>query len=205
MSKNIFQNTCKPEGAAGKLVVAMMNSGHKKVALWGLSFLSIEPTAHVLDIGCGGGANVERLLVRCPQGNVKGIDYSEVSVEASAKKNAFEIANGRCEILQGNVTQLPFADEAFQVVTAFETVYFWPDLSTSFAQVFRVLRSGGLFMICNESDGENTADEKWTKIINGMRIYSESELEHILLSVGFSKISIHRDRNKHWLCVIARK
>ena len=37
--------------------------------------------AKVLDCGCGGGANIKRLLKKCPEGIVKGIDYSPVSVE----------------------------------------------------------------------------------------------------------------------------
>lgn len=48
-----------------------------------------------------------------------------------------------------------FADGWFDAVTAFETVYFWPDLPRCFPEVFRVLRSGGTFLICNEcSDPE---------------------------------------------------
>ena len=35
-----------------------------------------------------------------------------------------------------------------------------------------MLKSEGIFLICNESDGTNAADEKWTKMINGMKIYT---------------------------------
>ena len=71
-----FENTRKPEGFGGKLMVAMMNLGHSPVARWGLQFLDAAPDARVLDCGCGGGANMKRLLKKCPQGIVKGIDYS---------------------------------------------------------------------------------------------------------------------------------
>lgn len=205
MSKGFFQNTCKPEGSAGKLMISMMNIGHMRIATWGLSHLSILPSAHVLDIGCGGGSNVARLLKRCPYGTVTGIDYSSVSVEASQKKNKLSITQGRCEVLQGNVEELPFTDETFEAVTAFETIYFWPDLTSSFAQVFRVLRANGVFLICNESDGESKADEKWTSAIDGMRIYNGNELKTILQSVGFKEIEIQHDQSRHWLCVIAKK
>ena len=73
---SFFENTRKPEGFGGKLMVAMMNLGHSPVARWGLQFLNAAPDAKVLDCGCGGGANMKRLLKKCPQGIVKGIDYS---------------------------------------------------------------------------------------------------------------------------------
>ena len=73
---SFFENTRKPVGLGGKLMVAMMNLGHTPVATWGLEFLHLSPDAKVLDCGCGGGANIKRLLKKCPEGIVKGIDYS---------------------------------------------------------------------------------------------------------------------------------
>ena len=77
---SFFENTRKPVGLGGKIMVAMMNLGHSPVARWGLHFLALTPDAKVLDCGCGGGANIKRLLKKCPEGIVKGIDYSTVSV-----------------------------------------------------------------------------------------------------------------------------
>ena len=78
---SFFENTRKPAGFGGKLMVVMMNLGHSPVARWGLHFLELAPDDKVLDCGCGGGAIIQRLLKKCPQGIVKGIDYSPVSVE----------------------------------------------------------------------------------------------------------------------------
>ena len=98
---SFFENTRKPVGLGGKIMVAMMNLGHSPVARWGLRFLELTPDAKVLDCGCGGGANIKRLLKKCPEGIVKGIDYSPVSVEKSKKVNEAAIAEGRCTVLQG--------------------------------------------------------------------------------------------------------
>ena len=62
-----------------------------------------------------------------------------------------------------------------------------------------------MFMICNESDGTNASDETWTKLIDGMTIYTEQQLRAALEEAGFFDIVSHADRKKHWLCVIARK
>lgn len=66
---SFFENTRKPVGLGGKLMVAMMNLGHSPVARWGLRFLRLAPNAKVLDCGCGGGANIKRLLKKCPKSN----------------------------------------------------------------------------------------------------------------------------------------
>ena len=95
---SFFENTRKPVGLGGKLMVVMMNLGHSPVARWGLQFLELAPDAKALDCGCGGGANIKRLLKKCPEGIVKGIDYSPVSVEKSQKVNETAIAEGRCSM-----------------------------------------------------------------------------------------------------------
>ena len=107
---SFFENTRKPVGLGGKLMVAMMNLGHGPVARWGLRFLRLAPNAKVLDCGCGGGANIKRLLEKCPHGVVKGIDYSPVSVEKARKLNRTAIQEGRCAVLQGSVADMAFED-----------------------------------------------------------------------------------------------
>ena len=201
---SFFQNTCKPEGIGGKIMVNMMNAGHSSMAEWGFTHMEIQSDNVCLDIGCGGGANVKKLLVKTPYGKVIGIDYSEVSVIKSSKINKAEIENRRCEILQGNVMKLPFGNETFDIITAFETIYFWPDINEAFKQVYRVLKVSGTFMICNESNGENSKEEKWTKIIQGMKIYNSEQIKKSLEDAGFTDIKIHKNK-KGWLCVVCKK
>ena len=115
---SFFQNTCKPEGLGGKIMVTTMNiGGHAALAKWGLSHLTLKDGLTILEIGCGGGANVSRLLKRCPNGRVTGVDYSVVSVEKSKKVNAKAIRAGRCSIQCENVRNLSFADGTFDLAT----------------------------------------------------------------------------------------
>ncbi len=200
------QNPGRPEGLSGKLMLNRMNSGnHARLSDWGLSHLLIGPKSAMLEIGCGGGANVARLLARCPDGQVVGVDYSEVSVEKSRDFNAEAVKAGRCRIECANVQELPFGNCSFDLATAFETVYFWPDPEEAFAQVFRVLKEGGRFFICNEVDGEDRADYEMEKRVSGLRIYREQELRELLERAGFSEVTTYRDGEKRWICFIAVK
>ena len=53
---SFFENTRKPTGFGGKLMVSLMNVGRRALSGWGLRFLNLAPDAKVLDCGCGGGA-----------------------------------------------------------------------------------------------------------------------------------------------------
>ena len=200
-----FENTRKPQGFGGKFMTKMMNSGHSKLSQWGFSNISAKSDAEVLDVGCGGGANIAVWLDRCRNGHVTGMDYSEVSVAESQKLNALAIKQGKCNVVQGDVSAIPFSDESFDYVSAFETVYFWPGLVKCFSEVNRVLKSEGIFLICNESDGTNAADEKWTKMINGMKIYTSKQLVAALKEAGFTEIKTYSNAKNHWISIVATK
>lgn len=198
-------NTRKPEGFLGRLMVAGMNSGHTALADWGCRFLGAEAPAAILDIGCGGGANVKRFLRAYPQAYVTGVDYSEISVEKARKINRTAIQAGRCEIAQADVSSLTLPENTFDLVTAFETVYFWPEINHSFEQVFRVLRPGGRFLIVNESTGTDQAAVKYAKIIDGMRLYTPERLKAFLEEAGFAEIEQHTAADRPWIAVVGRK
>ena len=202
----IFSNTKKPEGFFGKMMVNGMNGGgHAQMANWALSSMQIKEDGQILDIGCGGGANIARLLQRAPKGVVQGIDYSSVSVAKSSKVNAKAIAEGRCKVQEASVVKLPFGENAFDLITAFETIYFWPDIEHCFGEVKRVLKPGGQFVIVNESDGSGPMDAKWESLIEGMHTYKPEEIRLHLSNVGFKAIDIRKDEDKHWLMVTAEK
>lgn len=202
----IFSNTRKPEGFWGRMMVAGMNGGsHAAMASWGLDLANVSAEGEILDIGCGGGANLSRLMDRSLRAKVTGVDYSSVSVDKSRKVNADAIAKGRCKVLEASVASLPFKDDSFAMATAFETVYFWPDIEKSFAEVRRILVPGGKFLIVNEDDGLSGNNEKWEKMIDGMHTYTPDELKAKLSAAGFRDIVVHLNESKHWLCAITTK
>ena len=203
--RKFFANFEKPQGTMGRVVVAMMNKGHAGIASWGLSHLKLRGDEAVLDCGCGGGANIAVFLGMLSEGQVTGLDYSPVSVEKARAVNRAAIEAGCCEIVQGNVQELPFDDGGFDVATAFETVYFWKDIERCFTEIHRVLKSGGVFMITNETSGKTGAHEKWVKLVDGMSVYTGEELESLLTGAGFARVEIDEDLKEDRLNVRAYK
>ena len=96
----------------------------------------------LVDIGCGGGFNIRRLLERFRDGFVYGIDISSTSVEKSKKMNKKNIGK-ICEVLLGSADNLPLEGNSIKLAIAFETVYFWENLEKCFAEVKRTLKQDG--------------------------------------------------------------
>ena len=69
--------------------------------------------------------------------------------------------------------------------------------------MYRTLRPGGIFLIVNESDGEDPHANKWLSVIDGMRIFDGYQLARFLTEAGFSEVIVNRNAKKHWLCVLA--
>ncbi len=203
--KAFVSQTRKPEGFLGKMMLSGMNSGHAKMADWGFSHLPPIRPEKAVDLGCGGGRNAGELLKRYPEAHVTAVDYSELSVEKARAYNQAAVAGGRCDVCRGDVSDLRLPAGAFDLATAFETVYFWPGLEKCFAQVAKVLKPGGCFLICNESDGLDAAGKKFEKIIDGMRCYTAEEIENALRAAGFSEVSCDHHPSKPWIAVLARK
>ncbi len=203
--KRFVSQTRKPEGFLGKVMLSGMNSGHAAMADWGFSHLPPIAPGKAVDLGCGGGRNAGELLKKYPKAHVTAIDHSGLSVEKAKVFNQAAIAAGRCEVLQGDVSDLRLPDSTFDLATAFETVYFWPGLEKCFGQVARILKPGGFFMICNESDGEDDTGKKFEGMIDGMKCYTAEQLETALIDAGFSEVTCDHHPAKPWLTVIAGK
>ena len=203
--RNFVSQTKKPEGFLGGIMLNGMNSGHAKMADWGLSFLPEIMPDMAADLGCGGGRNAGELLKRYPGTKVTAIDYSSLSVETARKYNREAVASGYCTVLQGDVSALMLPSETYVLATAFETIYFWPGLEKCFREVARILKAGGSFLICNESDGTDAAGIKYEKIIDGMKAHTAETIEAALQKAGFSEVKTHHHPSKPWITVLARK
>ena len=203
--KDFVSQTRKPEGFLGKMMVSGMNTGHARLADWGFSHLPpIEPERAV-DLGCGGGRNAGEMLKKYPKAHVTAVDYSALSVDKAKDYNRAMIIAGRCTVQMGDVSDLCLPAGTFDLATAFETVYFWPGLEKCFGQVAKILKPGGVFMICNESDGTDPASLKFEKIIDGMKNYTSEEIEAALRAAGFSEVTSDHHPSKPWITVLARK
>lgn len=201
---NFIKNTAYPSTTfLGRLMLAGMNYGHQKMALWCIeNHIKLSGNEDILDIGCGGGQNISNFLKRT-NGKVHGIDYSPASVAKSLKKNKKAVIKKRSEIVQANVSAIPFENKTFDLVTAFETIYFWENIINDFKEVKRVLKPNGKFVVCNESS-KMEGNERWTNILD-MNIYTAEEIVDTMRQAGFADVKSYKKKNTQQICVIGEK
>ena len=208
-TKYIIKQVRYPRGIFGRKVAKRMNKGHASLAEWGLSNIELIADMKILDIGCGGGANVNCFAKILTNGKVFGIDYSPTSVKVSKEINKKCIEEGVVEISENSVSNLPFEDNNFDIVSGFEAYYFWPDLINDLKEIHRVLKINGKLLLVNEGYKCENKEirkivENWAKLGN-FKLHSPKEYREFLTKAGFSEINIYEQKEKGWITVIAMK
>lgn len=199
----------KPTGLLGRFVLWNMNSRHSKATDWGLSRVSIEAHDTILDVGCGGGRTVSKLAAIAAQGKVYGVDFSGASVAFANRINKQWIDVGRVEIREASVSQLPFSENMFDLVTAIETHFWWPDLPAGMHEILRVLKPGGtLIIIAEVYKGAQTRTAKFAEKylpLSGMALLSVDEHRSLFENVGYADVRVIKDASKGWICGIGKE
>jgi ubiquinone/menaquinone biosynthesis C-methylase UbiE len=174
---------------------------------WGLQQVTVPERAVILDVGCGGGSTVRKLAALAPEGTVIGLDYSAASVAVSRDTNAKEIEAGRVRIERGSVAALPFPDGMFDVVTAAETHYYWPDLGANVREILRVLKPGGMFVLIAETYRGGPFRLLYGMVMPLLRAAFLSDAEHrdLLTEAGFAEVATTHRSGKNWICAMGRK
>jgi ubiquinone/menaquinone biosynthesis C-methylase UbiE len=142
-------------------------------------------------------------------GQVCGVDHAEASVAASLRLNTKAVAQGQVEVRKGSVSELPWAENTFDVATAVETHFFWPNLQSDTAEVLRVLKPGGtLALIAEVYKGAGTRrGELIDKYMpqTGMALLTVEEHRTLLEGAGFTEVQVDADPQRVWICACARK
>lgn len=216
----------KPTGWPGRFILWAMNLGHSKLTDWGLAHTSVEEHYIILDVGCGGGRTVNKLADAAAQGKVYGIDFSEESVAASKRTNASWIDMGRVEINHGSVSQLPYSNAMFDLVTAVDTHIWWPNLPGDMREIFRVLKPGGRLIVTAEVykgsttrvskllaagsairrrfEPRSLGSEKYSGK-TGMKLLSVDDHRELFTTTGYSDVQVIEERTKGWICAVGKK
>jgi ubiquinone/menaquinone biosynthesis C-methylase UbiE len=189
-----------------------MNLTHSGVTDWGLSRVTIRPHDTILDVGCGGGRTIAKLASMAPTGRIYGVDYSATSVAAARRRNRAAVASGRVEIVEGSVSSLPFGSGMFDLVTAVETHYYWPDLTADLREILRVLAPGGSVVVIAEAyrGGKHDAmlrrlDALQAQGIMPHRHYTVDEHRTALVDAGYTAVDVAEDYARGWLCAVGRR
>ena len=204
----LFRQCRRPTGWFGRRLASAMNLGHAALTVWGLGYVRIEPEWHVLDVGCGGGQTIRTIAAAATAGHVDGVDYSAASVAVAQRKNADLIASGRVAVQQASVSRMPFADGAFDLITAVETHYYWPNLPKDLREARRLLKPHGRLVIIAETYKGRRTDWLYRPVMRLLlraTYLSVDEHRAALTEAGFAGVEVHTERSRGWICVVGMR
>jgi demethylmenaquinone methyltransferase / 2-methoxy-6-polyprenyl-1,4-benzoquinol methylase len=172
----------------------------------------------ILDLGCGTGdltINIARLVEKDVE--IIGLDYSPPMLSLARRKAIRAGIGDKVAFIHGEATRLPFPDAHFDVVGisfAFRNLtYKNPLCASHFAEVLRVLRPGGRYVIVESSQPENRFVRAFFHLYlrafvrpvgtllsgnrpayrylaeSAARFYSPGEVREMLLAAGFRDVS----------------
>lgn len=194
--QRLIEQAKKPNGWIGSWMLRVMNIAHRGMNAWFIRQGAINDGDRVLDIGCGGGKTLQILSKLNPNGIIYGIDISSQAVKESIKMNEAQVKNGSVIVKEASVSSIPYEDQFFDAITAFQTHFFWPSLEQDVAEVWRVLKSGGKLIIIAEL----------YKMKYHMEVYqTPAVMKELLERTGFQTVYVTEKSSKGWLCITAIK
>lgn len=194
--QSLIEQAKNPKGWIGSWMLRIMNIAHHGMNSWFIRQGAINDGDHVLDIGCGGGKTLRILSKLNPNGIIYGIDISAQAVKESIKMNEANVASGCMIVKEASVSQIPYEDQFFDAITAFQTHYFWPTLEHDVGEVWRVLKNGGKFIVIAEYYKMNYHMEAFQ---------TPAAMKELLKQTGFQTVYISEKTSKGWLCITAIK
>jgi ubiquinone/menaquinone biosynthesis C-methylase UbiE len=142
-------------------------------------FLAARPGTDVLNIGAGQGSFTRALEER--EFKVVSTDVSPAAVEVLASRV-------RGDVMQADMTELPFGNAHFDAVVAGEVLEHIDDDTKALTEATRVLRSGGVVAISVPAHPEWFGpSDRWA---GHVRRYSRDRLAEVIVKAGLVSESI---------------
>lgn len=197
----------KPSRWVGRFFLWTMNKRHSDLTDWGLQHIEVGRHFTVLDVGCGGGRTIQKLAGRATDGKVFGADYAAGSVAASQANNDELIKADRVAVVQASVSALPFSEGQFDLVTAVETQYFWPDLVNDMKEIRRVLKPSGMLVVIAEAYQGGGSSKAHNAVLTflGNGCLSLAGHRELFAKAGYTDVQVFEERRRGWICVLGRK
>jgi arsenite methyltransferase len=184
----ITSQFARPHGLGAPIVAPFLNRVNGRVNSAAVAALEVAAGERILEVGFGGGIGMRLALAAIGDGHLTGVDVSPEIVRRAQRSFRAEIARGRVEVLQGDVTSLPLPDGAVDGAFAVNSVYFWPDLGAGLSELLRVLGPTGRLVIAMEASARGLH----RVFVSDQPLPGPEEVAGVARGVGFSNVVVTR-------------
>lgn len=141
---------------------------------YAFEIMEIDPSDHVLEIGCGYGAAASLICEGLVDGRITAIDQSEKMIRAAEKLNAPYVSAGKARFLAAPLHEAVLSQSRFNKIFAINVNLFWMKAARELERIRELLLPGGTVYIFNEppsagklrsiaeSTGQNLMDAGFT-------------------------------------------
>jgi len=171
----------KPHGEGAEAIAAYMRDLNRALYDHVVKLLSTAKEKQLLELGFGEGIVPEMVNQQHEKMHYTGIDFSDEMVNMANAKNI-----PGANFLLGEVAQMPFESNVFDVCFGINVVYFWENPGRELAEILRVLKPGGVLMLGYRPKTYMQAIP-FTQF--GFTLYETYEMESLLAKQGFVKIT----------------
>lgn len=203
--KTLAEQARQPSGWLGKNILKpMFVSGNAALNQLIFELLDVKPKQKLLEIGFGPGVLINQLCEHEPHCKIIGLDFSPMMVRQASLLNKRYIKSYQLALIGGNSDCIPVEYDSFDSVFCANTLYFWQPPEQHINEIFRVLKSGGKFVM-----GFRTGEQ-----IDAMGLhptifarYSQEDVQNLLLVAGFVNVEIKEQEGfpVDSVCVVANK
>jgi ubiquinone/menaquinone biosynthesis C-methylase UbiE len=197
-----LSNQCgNPHGLIGRIMTWAMNRANNAMYRGIVDELEIQDNLRILDVGFGNGY-LETLIMKKRKCYIEGIDISEDMVKKAISMNHKYVEAGNMKFKLGDCCSMDYKDGSFDIVTTMNTIYFWEDTRKGMSEVYRVLKSGGVFYNAVITK-ENLDSIFYTQ--SGFKKFKNEEYMEIGRDAGFVNVEIKPLGHRYGLLIICRK
>ena len=190
-----------PKGFIGRICCKIMNVINRRMYKSVVNEITADATSNILDVGYGNGYLLSKLYkkFKC---SIYGIEVSPDAAKLACKRNKKAVKAGKIKLILADCCNMPFKGEEFDFVTTVNTAYFWEDTEKGLAEIYRVLRSGGIFF-------NAVYKKEWLQKLSytkeGFKFFTEEDFIFLGKKVGFTEVKIQEiKRGKNFLVMFIK-
>jgi len=189
----LIKQAKQPKGFIGKKMTSIWSTYFTNLNQWTLNKIKIDNHTILLIVGFGGGSSISYIKEHYPYLRLYGIDISKESLKTTTKRNQLYM-NQNLFLSISDVANQEYSDDFFDIIIAEQTHIYWSKMVRGLRECYRVLKSGGTFLVSCEID----------KIRYHLPDYQDHRsFIDLLYTIGFDYVTMVTENN--YIAFIATK